>query len=162
MFCSDCGKQLPNGSAFCSACGKKFFISGSSNTVPTATVTNKPPESLPKRAGMIITTTSQIEGYRITDYLTTVTGTDIYVVGGLFGGGMANQEKLFGTAYKNALSKMEAKVNEVNADAIVGLSVSFTGAANSGSVSVALVGTAVKIEPFDNVNEKSCDDGVAK
>ena len=162
MFCSGCGKQLPNGSAFCSACGKKFFINGSSNTVPTATAVNKPTENMPKRTGMIVTTTSQIEGYRITDYLTTVTGTDIYVVGGLFGGGMANQEKLFGTAYKNALSKMEAKANDVNADAIVGMSVSFTGAANSGSVIVALVGTAVKIESFYNIDEKNCDGGAAE
>ena len=95
---------------------------------------------------MIITTTNQIEGYKVKEYLTTVTGTDIYLVGGLIGGGMANQEKLFGNAYRNALSKMEAKAKEAGADAIMGLLLNFTGAANTGSVIVALIGTAVKIE----------------
>ena len=95
---------------------------------------------------MIITTTNQIEGCVIKEYVTTVNGTDIYLVGGVFGGGMANQEKLFGTAYKNALMKMETKAKEAGADAIIGVSMNFTGAANTGSVIVALIGTAVKIE----------------
>ncbi len=28
MFCTKCGKQLPNGSTFCSGCGKKLAVSG--------------------------------------------------------------------------------------------------------------------------------------
>ena len=94
----------------------------------------------------IVTTTNNVDGYIVKDYISTVTGTDIYMVGGLLGGGMANQEKLFGNAYQNALNKMIDKAKEKNANAIIGISLNFTGAANTGSVIVALVGTAVKVE----------------
>ena len=134
MFCPNCGKELPNGSQFCSGCGKKF----ATNVTPAA----------PKQKAMVLTTTPMVEGYRITEYLGTVTGTEIYLVGGLIGGGLANQEKLFGNAYTNALTKMQTKAKEMGADAVVGITVNFTGAANTGSVIVALVGTAVRLEPI--------------
>lgn len=131
MFCPGCGKSLPDESTFCSGCGKKL------TTIPT---------SAPVNSKFIVTTTNSIDGYAVKEYISTVTGTDIYLVGGILGGGMANQEKLFGTAYQNALNKMMNKAKEKNANAIIGISLNFTGAANTGSVIVALIGTAVKVE----------------
>ena len=132
MFCPGCGKSLPDGSTFCSGCGRKVAPIATGG----AAINNK----------FIVTTTNNVDGYIVKDYISTVTGTDIYMVGGLLGGGMANQEKLFGNAYQNALNKMIDKAKEKNANAIIGISLNFTGAANTGSVIVALVGTAVKVE----------------
>lgn len=145
MFCSGCGKQLPDGSSFCSGCGKSLS-SAASNTGTQVTNTPDTSQSGPE---LITTTTGTLDGYKITNYIGTVTGTAIYLVGGMLGGGMANQEKLFGGAYQSSLTKMKTKAQEMNADAIIGLTVNFTGAANTGSVIVALVGTAVKIQKIN-------------
>ena len=56
-----------------------------------------------------ITTTDSFENKEIEKYLGTVSGTDIYLVGGVLGGGLANQEKLFGTAFTAAKSRMLEK-----------------------------------------------------
>ena len=51
---------------------------------------------------MLKTTTENIEGKKIENYLGVVSGTDIYLAGGVLGGGMANQEKLRqGSKYSN-------------------------------------------------------------
>ena len=138
MICPNCGTQLPDGSAGCQRCGTQFAYNAAPGYAP-----------YPPNAKILVTTTNQIEGYQIVDYITIVTGTHIYTVGGMLGGGLANQEKLFSTAYKTALSNMEARARECKADAVVGLTVNFTGAANTGSVILALVGTAVKIRKIE-------------
>ena len=137
MNCPKCGKQLPDGSVFCSGCGNKITNDTSSNNSPAT----------PKK--LITTTTNKVEGYQITEYLTTITGTAIYTVGGLFGGGLASQEKLFRSFYSAALKNIEAEANNIKADAIVGLTVNFTEAGGTGSVIIALVGTAVKLKKIE-------------
>jgi len=93
---------------------------------------------------MILTTTPNVEGKRIKEYLRIVSGTDIYLVGGLLGGGLATQENLFGTALNNATSKMKSKA--FGADAIVGIRTEVLSPGNLNNIIVVVTGTAVKLE----------------
>lgn len=102
---------------------------------------------------MIITTTNSVEGNEITEYLGLVYGTDIYLVGGLVGGGLVNQENLFGTAYKSAVEKMISKAEAVNANAIVGIQTNYTAPGNRNNMIVVVTGTAVKVSPSNELPE---------
>ena len=95
---------------------------------------------------MIITTTDFVPGMRIKEILDVVTGTDIYLVGGMVGGGLANQEKLFGSAFSAARSHMESKAFALGADAIVGVKSNFTSPGGANNMILVLMGTAVKLE----------------
>lgn len=92
-----------------------------------------------------ITTTDSFENEEIEKYLDTVSGTDIYLVGGVLGGGLANQEKLFGTAFTAAKSRMLEKARLRGGNAVVGMSLSVTPAATN-NVFVIVTGTAVKLK----------------
>lgn len=100
---------------------------------------------------MILTTTPSVEGKTIKKYLGVVTGTDIYLVGGLIGGGLANQENLFGSAYKNACEKMKAKMP--NADAIVNIQVQVASPGNLNNIIVIVTGTAVLLSDAQSFDE---------
>ena len=93
---------------------------------------------------MILTTTPSVEGKSIKKYLGIVTGTDIYLVGGLIGGGLANQESLFGSAYKTACNRMKAKAS--GADAIVNVQIQACSPGNLNNIMVIVTGTAVMLE----------------
>lgn len=93
-----------------------------------------------------ITTTERFENAEIEEYLGTVSGTDIYLVGGVLGGGMANQENLFGTAFAAAKSKMLSKAKERGGNAVVGMSVNVCSPGNLNNIIVIVTGTAVKVE----------------
>ena len=90
---------------------------------------------------MLKTTTEKIEGRIIEKYLGVVAGTDIYLVGGVFGGGMANQEKLYGRALDTAMSHLEEKAKNLGADAI---STNLVSPGNVNNIIVVVTGTAVK------------------
>ena len=92
-----------------------------------------------------ITTTDSFENKEIEKYLGTVSGTDIYLVGGVLGGGLANQEKLFGTAFTTAKARMLEKARLRGGNAVVGMSLSVTPAATN-NVFVIVAGTAVKLK----------------
>ncbi len=100
---------------------------------------------------MILTTTPSVEGKTIKKYLGVITGTDIYLVGGLIGGGLANQENLFGTAYQNACEKMKAK--KPKADAIVNIQVQVASPGNLNNIIVIVTGTAVQLGDAPNNDE---------
>ena len=102
---------------------------------------------------MILTTTHSIEGKEIKEYLGLVTGTDIYLVGGLFGGGMSNQERLFGTAYKSACGKLSEKATALGADAVVGINVTVSSPGTTGHIIVTVTGTAVSTGERDDIPE---------
>ncbi len=97
---------------------------------------------------MEFTTTQDIPHRTIRSILGLVTGTDIYLVGGLIGGGLGNQEKLFGSAFSNAKANMEKKAEALGADAIIGVTCSFTSPGNLPNMILVLMGTAVKLEPI--------------
>jgi uncharacterized protein YbjQ (UPF0145 family) len=100
---------------------------------------------------MILTTTPTVEGKRIKEYLGIVSGTDIYLVGGLFGGGLANQENLFGSALNSATSTMKSKA--FGADAIVGIRTEVLSPGNLNNIIVVVTGTAVKLEDANESDE---------
>lgn len=82
----------------------------------------------------------------IEKYLGTVVGTDIYLVGGLIGGGLINQEKLFGDAFNTAKERMIQKAFDRGGNAVVGMQVSFASPGGLNEMIVVVSGTAVKIK----------------
>ncbi len=94
---------------------------------------------------MILTTTESIEGYVVDKYLGLVSGTDIYLVGGLIGGGLANQEGLFGSALSKATSHLTSNASALGADAVIGIKQSFAAPGGVNSMILVLTGTAVKL-----------------
>ena len=92
---------------------------------------------------MIITTTDNIADRKIRKYFGIVSGTDIYLVGGVLGGGLANQEELYSSAFRKAMDKMTQKAKSFGADAIVGVSTSFTSPGGLNSMILVVTGTAV-------------------
>lgn len=97
---------------------------------------------------MILTTTDSVAGKRIKEYREIVSGTDIYLVGGLLGGGLANQEILFDVAFQNACGKMKSKAYD--ADAIVGIHTEVLSPGNLNNIIVVVTGTAVTLTDADD------------
>lgn len=96
---------------------------------------------------VIVSTTNELEGYEITEYCGVVYGTEIYLVGGLMGGGLMTQEKLYGGAFKRALLHIKSRaVREHKADAIVGMKADITSPGNVNNMIVVVTGTAVKVK----------------
>lgn len=102
-------------------------------------------EASEKYNKIIITKTNNVEGRKINKYLGTVSGTDIYLVGGLLGGGLASQENLFCYSYGIAEKKMREKAVSLNADAIVGVQTSMVSPGGLNNIIVIVQGTAVKL-----------------
>ncbi len=95
---------------------------------------------------MIVTTTDTIVNKKTKSYLGIVNGMDLYMVGGAFGGGLINQEKLYSTALKNAMDRMEQKATEMGANAIVGVALNVTSPGGSNFAMVSVTGTAIVVE----------------
>ena len=91
------------------------------------------------------TSTESFVDAEIEKYYATVVGTDIYLVGGLVGGGLINQEKLFGNAFEKAKERMIQKAFDRGGNAVVGMQVSFTSPGGLNEMVVVVSGTAVKI-----------------
>lgn len=98
---------------------------------------------------VIISTTANIEGKPIRNYLGIVSGTDIYLVGGLIGGGLINQEHLYTDALNRATEKMTEKAVEMGANAIVGVTTNITSPGGLNYIIVVVTGTAVIIDGGD-------------
>ena len=94
---------------------------------------------------MILTTTNEIKGYNVTEYIGIVAGTDIYLVGGIFGGGLANQEQLYATALLNATTKLKQNAEALGANAVIGIQSNLTSTGGTNNIIVTLTGTAVKL-----------------
>lgn len=92
---------------------------------------------------MIITTTDNVGTRKIRSYLGVVSGTDIYMVGGLIGGGLISQEGLYTSALSKAISKMKQKAEDLGADAIIGVSTNLSSPGNVNYMIVTVTGTAV-------------------
>jgi uncharacterized protein YbjQ (UPF0145 family) len=92
------------------------------------------------------TSTESFADAVIEKYLGTVVGTDIYLVGGIIGGGLINQEKLFGNAFEKAKERMIQKAFDRGGNAVVGMQVSFASPGGVNEMIVVVTGTAVKIK----------------
>lgn len=107
---------------------------------------------------MILTTTSNIENFKIVDYLGIVTGT-AYNSSYSHKGSKMSFKDMFNTAkyYENYAAGLEAlkekafqnlKENAVklNANAVVGIQLDIEPLANTSTLLVSITGTAVKVE----------------
>ena len=112
------------------------------------TVLSKIKEAIKEAASksVILTTTDDVIGYEIKEYIGLISGTDIYLVGGLVGGGLVSQEKLFHYSLDSAKDRLLAKARDLNADAVVAIKQSFTSPGNLNSMILVLMGTAVKLK----------------
>lgn len=105
---------------------------------------------------MIVTTTHNVEGKRITQYLGIVTSQTIIganffkdILGGLrdiFGGRSGTYEKVLDEAKGYALSELTQKAKAMGANAIIGIDLDYETVGSNGSMlMVSASGTAVTI-----------------
>lgn len=97
-----------------------------------------------KIRNMILTTTPYVEGKKVSRYRGVVSGTDIYMVGGLLGGGLVSQESLFQMAQQTAIKHMIKKA--LSADAIIGIHTELVSPGGANFIIVVVTGTAVDLE----------------
>ena len=90
---------------------------------------------------MILTTTNNIEGHKIVDYLNIVTGVSIVN----FGVFKNNIEEIVNKAKEIAFQQLKANAINQKANAVVGILVDMELLENNHKVSVSIVGTAVKV-----------------
>jgi uncharacterized protein YbjQ (UPF0145 family) len=106
---------------------------------------------------MILTTTPQIEGKKITQYLGIVTGEviiganifkDIFAsITDIVGGRSNSYEQVLRETKDNALRELEANARLLGANAVVGIDLDYETVGHSGSMlMVSASGTAVHIE----------------
>jgi len=113
---------------------------------------------------MIITTTPNIEGNRITEYLGLVNGetimganifADIFAgIRNVIGGRSGAYEKELRKAKEIAIKEMEQEAVQLGADAIVGVDLDYeTITSDQGSMLMVIAsGTAIKLESTDRVS----------
>lgn len=105
---------------------------------------------------MIVTTTASLEGRRIADYKGLVSGEaviganvfrDVFAsIRDFVGGRSGSYEKVLKSARDEALSDMIEDAERLGADAIVGVSLDYEVAGQSGSMLICIAsGTAVKL-----------------
>ena len=105
---------------------------------------------------MILTTTSNIEGHRITEYLGVVTGEAILganffrdffaKIRDVVGGRSGAYEKELARARETAFQEIQEEALEIGANAIVGIDLDYEVMGESGSMlMVSISGTAVTI-----------------
>ncbi len=106
---------------------------------------------------MIITTTSNIEGARITEYLDLVSvnvviGTNFFSdwmasVTDIFGGKSSTYQRKLDDVYEEALKRLEKRASKLGADAVVGLKMDFgeVSGKEKSMFMVSAIGTAVKL-----------------
>src|SRR5687768_5646465 len=105
---------------------------------------------------MVVTTTHNIEGRQISQYLGIVTSQTIIganffkdILGGLrdiFGGRSGTYEKVLDEAKQYAMSELIQKAQVMGADAVIGIDLDYeTVGSNASMLMVSASGTAVKI-----------------
>ena len=104
---------------------------------------------------MIVTTTNEISGYQIIEYLGVVRGLVVRATGviagvkggvkSIFGGNIADYEEVCEKARNDAFRRMVNHAEEVGADAILGMRYDATDFCQ-GSAEVLAYGTAVRLE----------------
>lgn len=107
---------------------------------------------------MLLTTTPQVEGREITEYMGIVTGEaimganifrDLFAgVRDIVGGRSAGYEKELLKAQKIALEEVEYRAEQIDANAVVGIDLDYEVLGKNGSMlMVTASGTAIKLGP---------------
>lgn len=107
---------------------------------------------------MILTTTPNIEGFKIVDYIGIVTGTAYNTTHSYKGSNMSFKD-MFNTSkyyenYKaglellkeNAFQNLKGNAQKLGANAVVGIQLDIEPISNASTLLVSITGTAVKVE----------------
>ena len=98
---------------------------------------------------MILTTTPNIEGYKILEYKGLVTGETIIganFIRDIVGGRSKSYEKVLQEGKETSIQEMMQRAQELGANAIVGIDIDYETVGQGGSMlMVAVSGTAVRI-----------------
>lgn len=106
---------------------------------------------------MIVTTTSQIDGYTINNYVRIVAGEAVVGINvfkdigaglrDVFGGRSAGYEDSVNKARETALAEMVDRAIALGANAVVGVDIDYETLGANGMVMVSATGTAVVAQP---------------
>ena len=106
---------------------------------------------------MLVTTTHNVEGKRIVEYMGLVAGEailganlfrDLFAsIRDIVGGRSGSYEKVLNDARKTAVSEMTDKAEQLGANAVIGVDIDYETVGTNGSMlMVTAAGTAVRIE----------------
>ena len=106
---------------------------------------------------MLVTTTHNVEGKRIVEYMGLVAGEailganlfrDLFAsIRDIVGGRAGSYEKVLNDARKTAVSEMTDKAGQLGANALIGVDIDYETVGTNGSMlMVTAAGTAVRIE----------------
>ena len=105
---------------------------------------------------MLVTTSFNVEGYKITNYIGIVSSEIIIganaikdIAAGLrdfFGGRSSAYENTIKKGREEAMQEITANALQLNADAIIGAQFSFNTVGAGGMLMITITGTAVKIQ----------------
>jgi uncharacterized protein YbjQ (UPF0145 family) len=106
---------------------------------------------------MLVTTTHNVEGKRIVEYMGLVAGEailganlfrDLFAsIRDIVGGRAGSYEKVLNDARKTAVSEMTDKAAQLGANAVIGVDIDYETVGTNGSMlMVTAAGTAVRIE----------------
>ncbi|MFD2202964.1 YbjQ family protein [Shivajiella indica] len=108
---------------------------------------------------MIVSTTNQLEGYKITSYLGIVSGETIIganvfkdffaSITDIVGGRSGAYERVLREAKATAMAEMEMQAKAFGANAVIGIDLDYE-TIRDGMLMVTAAGTAVKIEKIIN------------
>lgn len=147
MFCSNCGTQMADGSAFCPNCGANL---GGGATAPQVNQVN-----IQQPLKMFLSTLGTVHGKEIEE-LGLVKGSVVssknvgkdFLAGlkNLAGGELKSYTELTAGARETALERMKAEAMMLGADGVIGVRFTSSPISVEGAADVMAYGTAVKIK----------------
>lgn len=146
MFCSNCGSQIPEGSAFCPNCGTRSGAAPESTAAQAPNYRSKP---------LVLSTLEKLEGQEV-EVLGLVQGSLVSsrnvgkdLLAGfknIAGGEIKSYTELTASARAMALERMQMEAANIGADGILGIRYTSAPISVEGAVEVMVYGTAVKFK----------------
>lgn len=146
MFCSNCGTQIPDGSAFCPNCGANLG-GGASTPQPAMAAPMYQPKkifmsTLESRAGAEVKSLGIVKGSVVSSRNV---GKDLLAsFKNMAGGEIKSYTELAMQSRATATERMEAEARALDADAILGVRYTSAPISVEGAIEVLVYGTAVK------------------
>lgn len=144
MVCPHCKKMIANNLISCPRCGQVLV--------------ELPPEELERINSIVVTTSPNIEGYRIVKYLGIVSGESSVGTGFLseflsgtadvFGTEAGAYSSKLGQSKANALERLKSNALKIGADAVIAVDIDVLTTNNNIFITCAN-GTAVKLEKIN-------------
>ena len=151
MFCSNCGTQIPDGSAFCPNCGANL---GGGAPAPQPAVAAPQLQSTPVYQNKILMSTlDSVAGVEVkslgivkgSTVMSRNVGKDLLAgFKNMAGGEIKSYTELAMHARAMATERMEADARALDADAIIGVRYTSAPISVEGAIEILVYGTAVK------------------